>query len=74
MGRCFSGSLLSVFINYITPTLQGTMTNHFCGLMLFCRPCDMDHESEANTYINKYIKQSMMYTCVTKLQMLIKAL
>jgi len=50
------------------------MTNHFCGLMLFCRPCDMDHESEANTYINKYIKQSMMYTCVTKLQMLIKAL
>jgi len=27
------------------------MTNHFCVLVLFDYPCDMDHESESNTQV-----------------------
>jgi len=30
------------------------MTNHYCVLELFDYPCNMDHESESSTQINKY--------------------
>jgi len=33
----------------LTLTTKCAMTNHFCVLVLFDYPYDMDHESQANT-------------------------
>jgi len=40
-------SVLTVFINYNTCSVMRYMTNHFCALVLFDYPCDMDHEPDS---------------------------